>query len=68
MGHMRCFSRASSKRGCAHQQRVVLQSHFAGNCLEEGSEKARPLFLSDLKTVERKTPLGSGGEARAGRG
>lgn len=26
------------------------------------------MFPTDLKRVERKTPLGSGGEARAGRG
>lgn len=57
-----------AKGGCACRYRASLQTHFAGNCLKEGFEKAGSLFPSDLKKVERKTPLGSRGEAGAGRG
>lgn len=57
-----------AKEGRARQPRVVLQTHFAENCLKGRFEKARSSFPSDLKRAERKTPLGSQGEARPGRG
>lgn len=43
--------------GCAHQHRAVLQTHFARNCLKGRFEKAKSSFPSDLKRVERKSPI-----------
>lgn len=54
--------------GCARRHRALLQIHFAGNCLKGRFEKARSLFPSDLKRVERKNPIREWGRGQGRQG
>lgn len=54
--------------GCARRHRALLQTHFAENCLKGKFKKARSLFPSDLKRVERKKPIREWGRGQGRQG